>query len=50
MYSLEERMKAVDLYFKYGGSSAAVRRELGYPSKRALKLWVGEYKSTGLLH
>ncbi|HHW27501.1 MAG TPA: transposase [Firmicutes bacterium] len=50
VYSLEDRMKAVDLYFKYGGGSAAVRRELGYPSKRALKLWVREYKSTGALH
>ncbi len=50
MYSLEDRMKAVQLYFKYGGGSAAVRRELGYPSKRTLKLWVREYKTTGVLH
>lgn len=50
MYSLEDRTKAVELYFKYGGASAAVRRELGYPSKRTLKLWVGEYKTTGALH
>jgi len=50
VYSLEDRTKAVELYFKYGGASAAVRRELGYPSKGALKLWVREYKSTGALH
>ena len=43
-------MKAVNLYFKYGGNSAAVCRELGYPSRWALRLWVKEYKSTGSLH
>ena len=50
MYSLEDRMKAVSLYFKYGGSSATVRRELGYPSRKSLRLWVREYKATGVLH
>lgn len=50
MYTLEERMKAISLYFKWGRNSAAVRRELGYPSKKALKLWVKEYESTGSLH
>ena len=47
MYTLEERMKAVSLYFKRGRNSPAVRRKLGYPSKKALKLWVKEYESTG---
>lgn len=50
MYTLAERMKAVELYLKYGRSSAAVRRELGYPSKRALRQWVEEFESTGELH
>ncbi len=50
MYTLEERMKAVELYLKWGRNSAAVRRELGYPSKKALRLWVKEYESTGSLH
>ena len=50
MYLLEDRMKAVDLYFKYGGSPAAVRRELGYPSRRALRQWVKERETTGTLH
>jgi putative transposase len=50
VYTLEERMKAVSLYFKRGRNSPAVRRKLGYPSKKALKLWVKEYESTGALH
>lgn len=49
VYSLEDRMKAVELYVKSRGGSAAVRRELGYPSKRALKLWVGEHETAGVL-
>ena len=50
MHTLEDRMRAINLYFKYGRSSAAVRRELGYPSKGALRLWVKEYESSGVLH
>ena len=50
MYTLEDRMKAVNLFFKYGSSPAAVRRELGYPTKNALKQWVREFKATGTLH
>lgn len=50
MHTLEDRMKAVGLYFKYGRKSATARRELGYPSKGALRLWVKEYESTGTLH
>jgi putative transposase len=50
VYTLEERKKAVELYLKWGRNSAAVRRELGYPSKKALKLWVKEYESSGTLH
>ena len=50
MYTLQARMKAVNLYFKYDRNAAAVRRELGYPSKEALNQWVKEYESTGTLH
>lgn len=50
MYTLEDRMRAVNLYLKYGGNSAAVRRELGYPTKNALKQWVKKYETTGALH
>ena len=50
VYSLEDRTKAVDLYFKYGGNVAAVVRGLGYPGKNTLRQWVREYKSAGTLH
>jgi len=43
-------MKAVNLYFKYGCSPAAVRRELGYPTKNTIKKWAKEFKATGTLH
>lgn len=32
MYTLEERMKAVQLYIEYGNSENGVIRTLGYPS------------------
>lgn len=49
MYSFEDRKKAVNLYFKYGGNVAAVVRELGYPGKTTLRQWVSEYKRAGAL-
>ena len=33
MYSPEQRLKAIELYIKYAFYSAAVIRELGYPSE-----------------
>lgn len=50
VYSLEDRMKAVNLYVKYGYSPAAVRRELGYPTKNTVKQWAREFRATGTLH
>lgn len=50
MYTLEQRMKAVNLYFKYDRNAAATRRELGYPSRAALREWITEYETTGTLH
>lgn len=50
MYTLADRMKAVELYLKYDRSSAAVRRALGYPSKRALRQWVDQFETIGTLH
>jgi transposase InsO family protein/transposase-like protein len=50
MYSLEDRQKAVDLYIKSDLSAADVVCELGYPSKRMLKLWYREYRDSGSLH
>ncbi len=35
MYLCEDRMRAVELYIKYGHSTAGVIRELGYPRSRA---------------
>jgi hypothetical protein len=43
-------MKAVELYFKCGGSPAAVRRVLGYPTKNTIKQWAREFRATGALH
>ena len=50
MYSHEERTRAVNLYIEYNLNSEAVVRELGYPSKPALRYWYKEYKETGELH
>ena len=50
MYSYEERVKAVNLYIKFGLSAAATVRELGYPTRKMLRLWYKEYKETGELH
>ena len=43
MYSLEDRMRAVQLYIKSGCNEGTVIRELGYPSPTALRNW---YKGT----
>ena len=50
MYALEERIKAVDLYFRYGRKASAVIRELGYPDRKMLVKWAKEYEETGKLH
>lgn len=44
MYSYEERMRAVALYIKLGKRPRAAIRELGYPSRNALKGWYLEYE------
>jgi len=43
MYSREKRMKAVELYLKYGKSASAVIRELGYPDRHTLQSWYKLY-------
>ena len=50
MFSYEERVKAVELYIKYGCSAAATVRELGYPGRKTLTLWYKEYIKTGGIH
>jgi putative transposase len=43
MYSSEDRIRAVELYIKLGKGVAATIRQLGYPTKNALKGWHREY-------
>lgn len=50
MFTYEDRRIAVDLYYKYHGNGAAVIRELGYPSRNALRQWVKEFERDGDLH
>ena len=38
-YSREQRRRAAELYERYEHSAADVIRELGYPSKEALRMW-----------
>ena len=40
MFTEAERLRAIELYFKYGRKLTSVVRELGYPSKRNLRRWV----------
>ena len=44
MYSYADRMWAVQLYIKLGKRLGATIRELGYPTKNALKDWYREYE------
>ena len=44
MYSYEDRVRAVKLYIKLGKRTAATIRQLGYPTKNALKSWHGEFE------
>ncbi len=44
MYSYEDRMRAVVLYIKLGKRAKAAIRQLGYPTKNALKGWCREYE------
>ena len=36
---MEQRRRAAELYERYEHSAADVIRELGYPSKEALRMW-----------
>jgi transposase-like protein len=44
MYSHEDRLRAVRLYIKLGQRVALTIRQLGYPTKNALKSWHREYE------
>jgi len=44
MYSYEDRIRAVELHIKLGKRVRATIRQLGYPSKNALKGWCREFE------
>jgi transposase-like protein len=44
MFSYEDRLRAVRLYIKLGKRTALTIRQLGYPTKNALKSWYREYE------
>lgn len=44
MYSYEDRIRAVELFIKLGKRVGATIRQLGYPTKNALKSWHREYE------
>jgi transposase InsO family protein/transposase-like protein len=44
MYSYGDRVRAVELYIKLGKRVRATIRQLGYPTKNALKGWCHEYE------
>lgn len=44
MYSYEDRLRAVRLYIKLSKRTQATIRQLGYPTKNALKSWYREYE------
>ncbi len=46
MYSYKDRIRAVELYIKLGKRVRATIRQLGYPTKNALKGWYREYKQS----
>lgn len=47
MHSYEDRIKAVELYYRYGKKASVVVRELGYPSAKQLVRWVRIIEETG---
>lgn len=50
MYSYDERRQAVEQYLKLGKRIRATIRQLGYPTKNALKNWYQEFQQRGDLH
>lgn len=45
MFTEEEKIRTIELYFKYGKKLALVVRELGYPSKRNLRHWIRSWEA-----
>ena len=44
MYSYEDRIRAVELYIKLGKRVGPTVRQLGYPTKNALKGWYRKFE------
>ena len=44
MYSYDDRLRAVQLYIKLGKRTGLAIRQLGYPTKNALKAWHRAYE------
>jgi transposase-like protein len=40
MHSYEDRIRAIELYYRYGKKASLVVRKLGYPSIKQLGRWV----------
>ena len=49
MCSYEDRIRAVKLYIKLGKRTSPTIRQLGYPTKNALKNWYREYQQNRAL-
>lgn len=47
MHSYEDRIRAVELYYRYGKKASVVVMELGYPSTKQLSRWVRIYEEKG---
>ena len=47
MYSYEDKIRAVELYIELGKRVQATIRQLGYPTKNALKGWYREHERRG---
>lgn len=49
MYTKEQKLKAINLFYQYNRAWVAVIRDLGYPSLGALKSWIKNYETDPLL-
>ena len=47
MHLYEDRIRAVELYYRYGKKASVVVMELGYPSTKQLSRWVRIYEEKG---
>ncbi len=47
MFTEEQKIRAIKLYFKYGKKQAPVVHELGYSSQRHLRRWSRSWESGG---